>query len=469
LVRFIGVVLLLGIASRSDGRGELPLRQAKPVEVKEWRIIAAVSSHLAWLPLKAPAAKPGQEKLKHGFVLRTQAEMLAALTREMTADEAEKLLAKALKVDRINWAEQMLLVPLWGLTRRGAIYGIQIESVQSDGKSLLVHFDLLKTEQPAVGWSIPGGLILVPKFAGDVKFVKANTYDPLPIEIAEVRKAVEKLGGRYVEKGSWHSINLHNARDGELRGLPNIPYPFELRLGPKMTEEALKEMKHFPALTRLSLIGPNWTGKHWKDLESKERLRELHLESAPNVGDVDWKPLSRLTALTLHNSQATGAGLKDLANLRRLSLHFSKKVTDESLSNLSGMKKLAFLNLSGTSITDAGLRNLAGLEELAELHLESTAVTGAGLKELKGLKKLTRIDLSDSRAADEGIKGLQGMTGLADLRLIRTKISDASIPVLCSLTGLRILHLENTHVSEAGGRTLQKALPNCFVSVKPLP
>src|SRR5271170_1713675 len=61
------------------------------------------------------------------------------------------------------------------------------------------------------------------------------------------------------------------------------------------------------------------------------------------------------------------------------------------------------LDLYGTQVTDAGLKDLKELKNLTLLNLGFTQVTDAGLKDLKELKNLTSLNLQDTKVTDKGV------------------------------------------------------------------
>jgi RNA polymerase sigma factor (sigma-70 family) len=531
---------------------------------RDWEVIAKVSTNPAkvHLPLKPPHfyRDPAIQE-KKGFVFRTAAELRAGYSQDMSAAEAEKVAAAALKVPGIDWKRNMLLAPAGGTTPAGWVHELTIVSVRAQGKVLTVAFDVVKTGTPARGGSSPMALVLVPKFDGEVRFVKvmpekarkiplaevhatpgqpgakqlgaevdpqdlaqvhgesgarsptvflvagkdiaaavegsrgrgapAKPNEPAPdvrtglggklwlgaylggagsmpaqylVQAVEVRgttvqvsftthavgkvssdlhdyliwaplgeakagaftlelyegaenkklilkrkcrvivdnepdpelvnkvkAAVEQLGGRYDRP---HHVNLHRGTDADLVKLPAIPYPFSLHLGPKMTEAGLKELRRFPTLVGLNLIGRNWQGKGWKDLECLDNLRELTIEHAPNLGDIDWRPLCRLTALSLNQTQITGLGLKQLPNLCKLSITNSR-LSDAGMKDLRHLKGLTVLSLEAVEITDAGLLELKACKNLVELNLEATRVTGAGVRKLGEALPNCKVRLRD--------------------------------------------------------------------------
>jgi Leucine-rich repeat (LRR) protein len=110
--------------------------------------------------------------------------------------------------------------------------------------------------------------------------------------------------------------------------------------------------------------------------------------------------------LDFFQSDATDAGLKELAhlkNLAKLSLMFTK-VTDAGLKELAPLKNLAELDLFDTKVTDAGLKELAPLKNLVSLNLFNTQVTDAGLRELALLKNIAYLDLGGTKITNAGLE-----------------------------------------------------------------
>ncbi len=105
-------------------------------------------------------------------------------------------------------------------------------------------------------------------------------------------------------------------------------------------------------------------------------------------------------------------------------------VTDESLSNLNGLKDIVHLNLGKTKITDAGLARIKGITTLTRLYLEETKITDAGLAELKGLTNLTYLNLYGTGITDRGLEHLSGLSNLKNLYVWQTKVTEAGVSKL---------------------------------------
>lgn len=80
-------------------------------------------------------------------------------------------------------------------------------------------------------------------------------------------------------------------------------------------------------------------------------------------------------------------------------------VTDETLTYLTGMKKLRELDLDDTRITDEGLALLARLPALRSIRLAGTAITDDGFrKHLADKDTLRELDLRRTRVASKTVR-----------------------------------------------------------------
>jgi len=153
--------------------------------------------------------------------------------------------------------------------------------------------------------------------------------------------------------------------------------------------------------------------------------------------------LDNLRFLSVAETQVTARGLEQirrLTHLQELHLDFTA-IDNDSLALLADLQNLQVLDLKGTPISDDGLLHLQRLPSLRALYLTRTAITDAGLAHLSGLPNLQLLILWDTRVTDGGLAYLK------------------------SLQSLRELILWNTQVTEQGVADLQKALPDCEVSI----
>lgn len=132
-------------------------------EPRELKIIASLDKWSGLIQYK---------KEDSGVVIRNAQELVAQSSKPDSAmDPAvqkamESELAKLLKVPGINWSKQMVLAVNGHQTGFGSI---KFDSLKVDGKILTVTWR--QEERPALGFSVPTGLVLVERFEGEVKFV----------------------------------------------------------------------------------------------------------------------------------------------------------------------------------------------------------------------------------------------------------------------------------------------------------
>jgi hypothetical protein len=123
-----------------------------------------------------------------------------------------------------------------------------------------------------------------------------------------------------------------------------------------------------------------------------------------------------------------------------ISVRFAAHHGDPSLTELCELRRLQWLDLSGSRVTDAGMGTVGGLNGLRTLELNSTRVTAAGDACLVGLLGLRELHL-------ENCPG----------------VTDASIMTFARMKGLRLLNLTSTGVTKEGVTRLQEVLPDCKV------
>lgn len=115
------------------------------------------------------------KKEDSGIVIRSAEELFANSKKDPTSKKdpatpkaMEAELAKFLKVDSIDWDKQMIVAVNGHKVGSGSI---KFESLKTQDKVLTVTWKL--EERPALGFSIPAGLVLAERFDGEVKFVQA--------------------------------------------------------------------------------------------------------------------------------------------------------------------------------------------------------------------------------------------------------------------------------------------------------
>ena len=363
-----------------------------------------------------------------------------------------------------------------------------------------------------------------------------------PAHVQRVAVAAIRHGGGHVS----YDWQLKRLRNGVIRfdpkGRPKAPkwlidylghdyfgHVEQVNLGPRNTNDVLKQVGHLDKLRQLSLVdgvdltpvvsagmkalpnaglsrfqglvglftmdlsSPPFDGANFKYLKNLTRLEYLNLPADISVTDADLTHLSRLTALSmleLHDPRITDAGLvalKDMTRLKLLRL-WGTPVTAAGLRSLRAMKGLkrldlgetrvddlspighltllANLDLSRTPIDDKGLAPIAGLIRLDRLDLDDTNITSVSYSYLKHLSKLENLSLGSTQVGDEGSAALGGLTALTRLVLDDTRITDVTLAHLSGIPRLRFLSLKDTAVTDQGLATLTECTPLKTLNVR---
>ena len=290
---------------------------------------------------------------------------------------------------------------------------------------------------------------------------------------------------------------------GRAQGDVSIPAGEELRLevsGDVTDFSFLAELKPND-LQALLLSHSKISDEDLAYLNALTGLLALHLGSTPieGTGLAHLTALTSLKELSLFNTQVSDAGLEHLSSLKslkRLNLYVTQ-VRGPGLKHLQSLTSLVLLDLAATPITDAALAHVAEMTWLKELQIYDTDITDKGLAHLESLRSLEMLILGNaglrqeySPISDEGLIHLKELASLKDLYLLRTRVTDAGMAHLSDLktlealdltetritgkglqylkemTSLRDMLLDGEGISEADVKDLEKALPDCKISVR---
>ena len=187
---------------------------------------------------------------------------------------------------------------------------------------------------------------------------------------------------------------------------------------------AALDLRALHELEVLYLNATGISGAGLRNIAQLKRLRVLNLADCLHVTDGGLKvlhPLRTLQTLDLTRCpQVTGKGLKHLLPLPLRELQLGgTAVTGRDLDRLSEMKELRVLGLHGSpGIADTALQWIAGIETLEVLDLSATQIGGPGLPQLHDLPRLHTLDLSDcQRLSDFGLTHLESLDQVRHLRL----------------------------------------------------
>jgi hypothetical protein len=274
----------------------------------------------------------------------------------------------------------------------------------------------------------------------DVKYI---IYDHLGLEEL---KTVGKVSKRHrIEKEYFIKISLIKDEDSS-EDIISI----------------LTKYKKSSATSKRELPNPCVGSIEIKDHKIDSHILNFIIKSFPN-----------LRSLTLHNAKAlTDEDLEKLSSscpyLTSLLLkegENSNKFTDNGLKSLGALKDLTHLELGGcknNAFTDKGLEHLATLTLLTSLHLDGNRFTDKGLEHLKTLTLFTYLHLNGLNSfTDSGLEHLKALTSLTSLSLLGqySFFTDKGLEHLSALTSLTSLYLYGNNTFTDSGLEHLKALP----------
>ena len=270
----------------------------------------------------------------------------------------------------------------------------------------------------------------------------------------------------------------------------------------------LSPLSELPKLSMLSIQGVTIADYVLSDLQEAMPACRIFYDSVVE----EARPITLGGAVFSEDVEALDLSYRDITDLSRLSYCLQLKDLNltgnplASLTTLSGLPKLAILNLQGTGMTDEDLLFLATLHKLTYLDLRNNPALSAGALdglaavlpncqiihddvfytvELGGVKlssDMTEIDLTGRGLDDlhgldkfvrlrrlvlygnglEDIEPLAGCTALEELDLRFNKVRDLSPLYNCK--ELRLLEIGGNGALDPDEiRRLQEALPECTI------
>ncbi len=241
------------------------------------------------------------------------------------------------------------------------------------------------------------------------------------------------------------------------------------------------------------------------------RSLDISFTQIGDVGMEHLAPLSQLEELNVGGMKISGAGLhvlKYLPNLKKLSFYGTQRrnagmcwapvMTDLELDTIALLTNLEELNIGdgvalgtprpevlgprtgeaecritgGTRISDLGVAKLGALKKLRYLNLSGSVVTAGVLKTLAGFPNLQRLSLWNAEGiSDSAAAGFESLQGVTSLDLSNTAIGDRTLTALAKLPKLQRLYISDTAVTEGGITAFKQQRPSTVVSwgIRPEP
>lgn len=175
---------------------------------------------------------------------------------------------------------------------------------------------------------------------------------------------------------------------------------------------------------------------------------------------------------------------RNAAELKRRPVHHldlrGTEITDDALTQLSGMKGVSMLYLSGTSITDRSMSAICKMPSLKYIELNNTNITENGISQLEYHPTLQNMEIDGDVFTTEAVTSINSMPQLRSLglkgfnndqldRLCDTKriqaltltaATDESLPFILRLDQLKFLSLVDSQLSADSIETIHKTFPN---------
>ena len=196
------------------------------------------------------------------------------------------------------------------------------------------------------------------------------------------------------------------------------------------------------------------------DYDETETYAATHTNDTYNVADLTGIELcTSLTQLTLVSNSVPAKDSKattittplaitntaKLASCTKLQKLVFKGYAASSLSFLSSLSKLFYLDLSFDHVGDTNLASLGGLTGLTTLILADNSLTTC--TSLKALTSILLLDISDNSVTDSGFADLSALTKLTTLVAPRNLLASTSTSKIESLAALKSLSLDGNSLT----------------------
>jgi hypothetical protein len=162
--------------------------------------------------------------------------------------------------------------------------------------------------------------------------------------------------------------------------------------------------------------------------------------------------------------------LQEFPGLREFGL-LRSEVTDRALDQLKHCPQIHYMDLwANKNITPEAMKYVKKLRRLHTFYSMGTHNSEAGIAHLKELPQLRELLIGDEREestiTNSALKHIGEMKSLQLLSIQSATVTDEGLIYLENLPQLRELTLSNTKVTPEGVKRLQRALPNCEITVR---
>ncbi len=225
--------------------------------------------------------------------------------------------------------------------------------------------------------------------------------------------------------------------------------------GSKPGDSCMEYVAHLTGLRALYLHNTNISGAAMKQVRGMKDLLWLTVPARmDDKGMVFIAELPVLRGLYIKENRITDGGLaylSKLASLEELELG-GGKITDNGLVHLAQLPRLKYLLLWGKSFTNDGFRHLKNIPNIENLNLGFLhQTTDAGLAHIAEIPQVKDLSFYWSEnITDEGLSCLKKLPQLRTLDVSHAKVTDVGMIHLKAIPTLEVVKLPHTGVTDKG-------------------
>ncbi len=180
-----------------------------------------------------------------------------------------------------------------------------------------------------------------------------------------------------------------------------------------------------------------------------------------------WRPTNEVNWHDTHIGEmiktfhAPDEQLMKAISARKTKLIMLAAYKDQKLAPLRGYRYAIDVQLPLSGVTDEGISYLAQ-SPVRILNLKDS-IEIKSLHNVSNLRCLMELNLSGTSIDDESVKSLLNLKMLRSLKLNETKVTERVIDTLKSMPTLTMIALEKNNISGAALRRLSRAMPACQI------
>jgi len=221
-------------------------------------------------------------------------------------------------------------------------------------------------------------------------------------------------------------------------------------------------------LTCLNLRGSSFNENNFLNLENLIELHELSLRDTSIYDSLSKvSSLAKLEYLDLEGTLSDDKLvhlLTLLPNLKLLNMCDSK-ISDMCGDYISKVSALREINIAKCHLSDAFFIRLVSNEAVESINANFTSITDVGISYLSQLSGIKVLELSNTQLTDKGMVFLGSVGTLEYVNISNTLITDQGIIIMKHFGNLKCLILNNTAITDVSVSTLVNFTKLKFLSI----